>query len=631
MTVPYKMEFDPATIKHLGVQMYSTLPPVISELIANAWDAGASRVEIHIPESRVTDDSVIIAQDDGDGMSDEEIRQGYLLVGRDRRKVEGRSQRVKAPFRRYMGRKGLGKFSGFGIAREIEVESSNGLSVSRFVMNYDELEDAAKDRVAQFDPMAPSGRVARGTRITLRRIEKFRKRAVSVPSLRRHIARRFAIIDDNFQVVINGSPITHQERDLKPLLARDVNSDPYIWEFDEEISPGTGWRVTGWIGALSHSSNVDDGIQRGVSVMARGKLVQEPFWFDANTGQQYALAYLIGELTADFVDEEEDTVGTARNSLVWDTESNIALMEWGRRQINRVSRDWSEKRRYDKLKQLDTEPVYQEFLKATAGSEHKRSRRVVDKLIQTAVGSNLVGRDDEAQNILKSCIDFLEFDAFWEIAEELGEAEFKDPAQLISLFREWEIVEAKEMAKVTRGRIATIEKLEKMIINNALEVPDLHNFFKEFPWALDPRWHLVADEVRYSQLLREHFPESEAPESDRRIDFLCVAEGDTLVVVEIKRPHSVARRRELEQIREYIAYLRGLFRRSTDDSYRPSHVIGYLFCGSVSDDPMVAEEMEMLRATQVYVRQYSDLLGMVKRSHGEFLARYESLKKVSRP
>src|SRR5262249_52696669 len=162
-------------------------------------------------------------------------------------------------------------------------------------------------------------------------------------------------------------------------------------------------------------------------------------------------------------------------------------------------------------KQLDTEPVYQEFLKATAGSEHKRSRRVVDKLIQTAVGGNLVGRDDEAQNILKSCIDFLEFDAFWEIAEELGEAEFKDPAQLISLFREWEIVEAKEMAKVTRGRIATIEKLEKMITNNALEVPDLHNFFKEFPWALDPRWHLVADEVRYSQLLREHFPESEAP------------------------------------------------------------------------------------------------------------------------
>lgn len=37
------MEFDPATIKHLGVQMYSTLPLVMFELIANAWDAGAGK------------------------------------------------------------------------------------------------------------------------------------------------------------------------------------------------------------------------------------------------------------------------------------------------------------------------------------------------------------------------------------------------------------------------------------------------------------------------------------------------------------------------------------------------------------------------------------------------------------
>ena len=32
---PYRMRFDVGTIKHLGLQMYSTLPPVISELVAN--------------------------------------------------------------------------------------------------------------------------------------------------------------------------------------------------------------------------------------------------------------------------------------------------------------------------------------------------------------------------------------------------------------------------------------------------------------------------------------------------------------------------------------------------------------------------------------------------------------------
>ena len=46
---PYKMGFDPATIKHLGFQMYSTLPQVIGELVANAWDANATKVEISLP------------------------------------------------------------------------------------------------------------------------------------------------------------------------------------------------------------------------------------------------------------------------------------------------------------------------------------------------------------------------------------------------------------------------------------------------------------------------------------------------------------------------------------------------------------------------------------------------------
>ena len=30
-----------------------------------------------------------------------------------------------------------------------------------------------------------------------------------------------------------------------------------------------------------------------------------------------------------FVDEKEDSIATTRNSLVWDTEPNTALMEWG--------------------------------------------------------------------------------------------------------------------------------------------------------------------------------------------------------------------------------------------------------------------------------------------------------------
>ena len=36
-TENFIMSFDPKTIQHLGIRMYSTLPPVIAELIANSF------------------------------------------------------------------------------------------------------------------------------------------------------------------------------------------------------------------------------------------------------------------------------------------------------------------------------------------------------------------------------------------------------------------------------------------------------------------------------------------------------------------------------------------------------------------------------------------------------------------
>lgn len=46
----------------------------------------------------------------------------------------------------------------------------------------------------------------------------------------------------------------------------------------------------------------------------------------------------IGELYAEFVDGPEDTIGTTRNSLVWDTEANAALKDWGQKEINKIAR-----------------------------------------------------------------------------------------------------------------------------------------------------------------------------------------------------------------------------------------------------------------------------------------------------
>ena len=39
--------FEIGTIDHLGVKLYSTIPPMIAELISNAWDADAHNVYLY--------------------------------------------------------------------------------------------------------------------------------------------------------------------------------------------------------------------------------------------------------------------------------------------------------------------------------------------------------------------------------------------------------------------------------------------------------------------------------------------------------------------------------------------------------------------------------------------------------
>lgn len=60
----YQMTIDLNVLNHLGINLYSNIPSVISEVVANAWDADAEEVNIEID---VENDDIIIT-DDGHGM-----------------------------------------------------------------------------------------------------------------------------------------------------------------------------------------------------------------------------------------------------------------------------------------------------------------------------------------------------------------------------------------------------------------------------------------------------------------------------------------------------------------------------------------------------------------------------------
>src|SRR5579884_2051994 len=116
-----RIKFHGRIIDHLGIQMYQSPTAAIAELIANSWDADAENVLISLPD-HMTDDAQITVVDDGNGMTFDECENRYLNVGYPRRGSAPVAQSSEKS-RPILGRKGIGKFAGFGIAQVIRVET----------------------------------------------------------------------------------------------------------------------------------------------------------------------------------------------------------------------------------------------------------------------------------------------------------------------------------------------------------------------------------------------------------------------------------------------------------------------------------------------------------------------------
>src|SRR3954452_11332913 len=202
-------------LEHLGLNLYSSTPAVLSEAVANAWDANAHRVDIEIDSSMPR----IVITDDGDGMTRDEINAKFLTVGYHRRD-SGEPEATKNRLGRHvMGRKGIGKLSLFAIANSIEIQTikttPEGKEVERnsFLMRTDKIRACAEaDEEYYPEPLETTAiEVDRGTRIILTDLDH--KTTSAAVFLRRRIARRFSIIgDSDFVVAVDGDPIGIEDR-----------------------------------------------------------------------------------------------------------------------------------------------------------------------------------------------------------------------------------------------------------------------------------------------------------------------------------------------------------------------------------------------------------------------------------
>ena len=606
---PLEMKIELTVIEDLGIRLYSRLPEVLSEVVANAWDADASIVEISLQEGNVDSNSAIIVRDNGHGMRYEEIGNKYLRVGRKRRNEEG--GKTDGGKRDVMGRKGIGKLSVFGIAKKAEIKTVHSGKLSVFRMDVDDMLDEARQKGKYMPEIISVDEVTDekdGTTITLTSLT--RKSRIDAQSIKRGIAKHFAIIGDQFSVSINGELILPSDK------FTDTNWEKQ-WDIDESVSKERpGWVVSGWIRAARRPLIEED---RGLTITARGKLIQSPTMFGIKSGSKYSYSYIAGEIQAEFCDSEEvDSVATDRQSVM-DTPQGIALREWAMAKLSNISDQLTAIRKSAREKIIREDPGVKDWLDSLDGQQ----TRVANKIIEIITSGEKMD-DAKRKDLMRYARASFEHSVFLEMISTLDE--HPNPAALLELFKECNMVEAGEMARIVKSRLDAIERLVKFMNENAREVPTMHDYFKDSPWMLDPTWTKWQDEVHYSELLKERFPDKKLDEANRRIDFLAISIGDTVHVIELKRPQYHVRSDDFVQLSNYVGFIKSTIGNDPKRGHRD--VVGYLVVGYRSSNPGVQETTRTYENSRYYLRTYNDLVTSARRLHQHFMDKLDQFEKA---
>lgn len=648
---PYLMTLSLGVIDHLGLNLYSNIPAVLSELVANAWDADSPVVKVDID----TESKTITLADEGCGMSVDDVNNRFLKVGY-RRRENGETETPSG--RHVMGRKGIGKLSIFSIAEEVEIHTRNeNAAACGLTMRVDAIRAAmGKDGTGNYAPEAIPAEeitVERGTKLVLRKLKK-RVTQATDQALRKRLARRFSILgnEHGFDVFINGQQVGVEDRDYfkhlqyfwsfgdgaeamqalatkatkKETFSGTVNAAQVLTAEErkelgvpEEPTKAPTYEVSGWLGTFDAQASIDEG-NNSIVVMAWGKLIHEDLLKEIKAGGLFT-KYVIGMVRADFLDadDSEDIVTSNRQSLREDDLRALLLRRWVERvALATVGRNWRDWRRDDSLTRARKNTAVEEWYTQLSGTNKTFAKKLFGKIGALAV------EDDEARRELYRHA-ILGFERL-QLRDKLDEIEAlpdgPGAAQFLPLLQTVDDLEAVHYFEIARGRLEVIRSFENIIDENEKEQV-VRDFLFDHLWLLDPSWERGAmPEARMEKAIKKIFDDDTASlskeEQDARLDIQLRTAAGKFVIVELKR-YSVRPKAFtlLEQVRKY----RMAVRKCLDDKFQDARPVETILVLGQSPNDLPVEEFErhlgllnarwigydqLINGAQAAYREYTD-------------------------
>ena len=646
----FVFQVDVNVINHLGVGLYSSTPAALTELVANAWDADAKEVRITVdPTARS-----IVIEDDGHGMSAADINNKFLKVGYSRR------QQPKGSFsdsgkRRVMGRKGIGKLAMFALANEVKISSqSSGFDAVGLTVDVPEFKKTIEENkphpLDEFEPKEFKNK--KGTRIELLQVLTGLK--TTEDYLRVKLARRFSVLDEahEFKVFLNEKEIKKEDRGFYqhvqllwvfddatsievqalaknlaqlPKVAIDgKNPEPCIAFFSNVVvCDSTEFKVSGYIASVllpRHLGSKEDSANM-VSIFANGRVFAEDVLTEANSAKYYQ-SYLVGEIHADFLDDDNvDRATASREAIKKDDPKYQALIAFIRTTLESIGDQWDDWR--TELGLDKAEPQNAAVLEWIDTLADKRDQKAAMKLM-TSIKNAVIHSDDEKNDKAKRVLyrgAIIGFEKL-RLNKQLEKLELVTDilgAEFAAIFASLDHVEESAYAEIIRQRLAIIKKFAEISNSPATLEKVAQQYLFEHLWLLDPTWDRVTSQVEMEKTLTTYLKKTHPDSTGARLDITYRASSGRHIVVELKKPTKTALSYYdlYEQVSKYKDAIESYYKTKEPNKPVPSLDI-YLL---VAQTPSGFDDSKRKSLAEVNGRfiTYTQLINDAKNSYQQYL------------
>jgi hypothetical protein len=638
----YQLTIDLNALHHLGLNLYSNIPAVVSEVVANSWDADASKVEIDIDKNG----KLITVVDDGWGMTEAEINAKFLKVGYDKRNNEST---ITPKGRHVMGRKGIGKLSLFSIANVIEVHSikknKSGKIIEKngFIMRAKDIQKAieSNDGNGTYYPEPVDKRkisITKGTKITLSGLKKGVD--TTEAHLRKRLARRFSIIGNEykFSIIVQKKPINIEDRDyfkkVEYLWHIGKGSEKYVkyatssrkhMKIDGNVDSENGYEISGWVGTFDEQKSIEEG-NNTIVVLAWGKLIHEDILKDLKEGGLFT-KYLIGEIRADFLDlDEKDDIATSDRQRLKESDPRFnKLKAYVQKEILKVIQSkWRDWRNEDAEKKALANPTIKKWFEQLGADNRKYARRLFG-----TIESFPIEDKSYKTEIYKHGILAFEKLALKENITAIENLQTEHDFDLLkSIFTGIDELEAFEYYQIVKGRIEVLKKFEDILPDSKERVIQQHIF--NHLWLLHPSWERASTNQRMEESVTKEFKKVKLTEDERkgRIDIRYKTAAGKHIIVELKKYNVKVEIHDLaKQVSKYqIALEKCLKAKLPGDN----HVIESICVMGSPPIPTGREDenREILRVHKARYITYDELIKETTDSYQEYLDKEKRITRI---